>query len=90
MLRAWLRRREAARERKREWLAQVDDDARELIAGFGGDRALFEARTRSMDEMRGAVIDGNRPPHHWSAVSLEIENLIDYKGGRDWSGYGAE
>jgi hypothetical protein len=61
---AWFRRR-ASR-------ALVESDAADLIARFGA-AAYLETRLRQHDDAR--VIDGNRPPGHWTKVKARIAEM---------------
>lgn len=59
--------------RRREARALVESDAADLMARFGN-QAYSEAGIRAY--LRPTIIDGNRPPGHWSRVKAAIAKKI--------------
>jgi hypothetical protein len=72
-----------------EWLKNrrvraelVRADAASLMARFG-DCAYDEARKRMRQADEGSILDGNRPPGHWSLVRRRIADETGHEIGLD-------
>jgi integrase/recombinase XerD len=75
MFDTWLKNRRARAE-------LVRADAASLMVRFGDD-AYDEARKRMVQAQEGTILDGNRPPRHWSLVRQRIADEIGYEIGLD-------
>jgi integrase/recombinase XerD len=75
MFDTWLKNRRARAE-------LVRTDAASLMVRFGDD-AYEEARKRMRQANEGTILDGNRPPGHWSLVRQRIADEIGHEIGLD-------
>jgi integrase/recombinase XerD len=75
MFDTWLKKRRARAE-------LVRADAASLMVRFGDD-AYEEARKRMRQANEGTILDGNRPPGHWSLVRQRIADEIGHEIGLD-------
>ncbi len=68
----WLRRR-------REYRALVEKDAADLIARLGKEQAYAETAFRACRQPD--ILDGNRPPGHWTHVRAVIAKKLEVTTG---------